>query len=99
MDKEIEKLMKDVLKKMDKKLNDMEDIEKMTNKAIDEHINKPCEISIKKGENGEAECKVEGTRTAILITLAGLEKNILEQLKPPAGLYERIKSKVGIREV
>jgi len=99
MDKEIEKLMKDILKKMDKKLNDMEDIDKITEKKIEEHSKKPCKLSIEKGDDGEAKITVIGTNMSILIGLAGLEKAVLKKLNPPAGLFEHIKRKIDTMEV
>ena len=52
---------------------------------------------IEKDNDGTAETHIEGTNLAILITLAGLEKAILEQTKTPAFVWERVQKQVGTR--
>lgn len=94
MKKELEKELDKLLEKLKNSiLESDEDIDK----ELREHHKKPALIHIEKKENGDSSIKLEGTATAILITLAGLEKTILEKLNPPAGFYEFIKMKTGIK--
>ena len=90
MSKGLDKLLEDFKNFI---LEGDEDIDK----ALREHYNKPTLIHIEKNEEGDSSIKLEGTATAILITLAGLEKSIMENLNPPAGLYDLIKMKTGIK--
>lgn len=56
------------------------------------------EISIK-GKKGETHCELKGEKLAILIGLAGLEKNVLSKLEVPAGTWEIVKKLVDTEEV
>lgn len=93
MDNELEKMLKDMLKDLisSKKTEFM--------KGIEKHLDKPCSISIEKDKNGKCDTKIAGTSTGILLTLACLEKTVLEKIDPPTGLWEIIKETVGTREV
>lgn len=93
LNKVIEELEK-LLKKMENKTTKTSLVE-----VIEQNMNRPASIHIDKNENGECSAKLEGTRIAILITLAGLEKTILEQLDPPTALWETIKKHIGTMEV
>ena len=96
---------------MDKEL--MEKLEELTNKIIDimgdkhkkvhdmfeEALNQPCKISIEKEqESGGAKTCITGSRLSILITLAGLEKGILNELGCDNDEFEFIKKAVGVKE-
>lgn len=99
MDKELLKMLKQLNEMIEKKIKNRDkngDIKEKIHEAYEQ----PCEISIKKnGKTSEgAECKVIGSTLAVLVTLAGLEKAILEKLNPPAGLYEMIKQITGVME-
>ena len=94
------------LEKMIKKLKELNEIlegvtDGMPNKIM-EAINKghkeEAKISVHKYADGRAETSVEGSTMGILITLAGLEKCVLEKLNAPAGLFELVKETVGTRE-
>ena len=77
------------------------DFKKMKNK-IDERlqnaIDEPCIISIDKKQGGEASIIVKGDRLSLLVTLAGLEKQVLEKLECNNSEWEFIKNKIGTRE-
>lgn len=95
MDKELLKILEDVNKKLEK-INEKN--KKEICKEIENGFNEPAKISIEKNIDGKAEMHVEGKAIAILITLAGLEKGILEKLDAPNDLWELIKYMVGTRE-
>lgn len=89
--------------KMKKELNEMlksaETLTKMMlSDALDKAITEKCSISITKNEKGEAKQEIKGSPLAILVTLAGLEKTILEKIEAPTGLFEMIKEFVGTEE-
>ena len=89
--KEINKFMENAIgtNELDKKIKDF----------VDAGINGEAFISIKKNKkNGTSEIKVEGTRPAILVGLAGAEKGILKQLDVPSGLFDLVKKSVGTKE-
>ena len=94
VEKELKKLLEELTECISK--NDF-NIEKAIEDSIDKAFNQPCSISIEKDANGEATLSAKGNNIALLITLAGLEKSILEKTNPPAGLYEMIKRKVGVK--
>jgi predicted RNA-binding protein len=94
MKKELEKELDKLLEKLKNSiLEDDEDI----NKALKEEHKTPTLIHIEKNKDGKSSIKLEGTSVSILITLAGLEKTIMETVNPPAGFYEFIKMKTGIK--
>ena len=64
----------------------------------EEKIDMSAEISAKTLDNGTVACHVEGTGKAILVLLAGIEKNILENLDVSAEDWEEIKSNTSVRE-
>ena len=94
MDKDIKDMLKDLLNKMGEKLEKVEKVDSM----ISEAINEPCKICIDKKENGEACLGVEGSRLALLVTLAGMEKSILNKLDCDNQEFSFIKSVVGTKE-
>lgn len=67
-------------------------------KALDKAFEEKASISIEKFEDGKGKILINGSALAILITLAGLEKGILERIKIPTPLWEAIKDTVGTRE-
>ena len=67
-------------------------------KALDKAFEEKASISIEKFEDGKAETHIEGSTLAILVTLAGLEKSILEHTKIPTPIWEAIKDTVGTRD-
>lgn len=99
MDKNFIEMLEKLNTMLEKEIKNLEkngDIKEKIHEAYEQ----PCEISIKKkGKTSEgADCKIVGSNLAILVTLAGLEKAILEKLNPPAGLYEMIKQTTGVME-
>ena len=96
MDKEIKEIM-DNLKEIQELLKNSKACK--VKDAIHDAFNEPATISIKKDADGKAKTHIEGTNLAVLITLAGLEKCILEKLDAPNGLWEAIKSIVGTMKV
>lgn len=91
-DKEIEEILIDLLKNVFD--DNKHDLQKLINEALKEEAT----ISIKKFKDGTAKTNIKGRRLSVLITLAGLEKTILEDLKPPKGLWEKIKNVIGVKE-
>jgi muramoyltetrapeptide carboxypeptidase LdcA involved in peptidoglycan recycling len=89
-DKELDNILQDLKNAI---LENDEDIDK----ALREEQKTPTLIHIEKNKDGNSKVKIEGTNLSLLITLAGLEMTILEQLNPPAGLFDLIKRKVGIK--
>ena len=68
-------------------------------KSIKKAYNEPAKISVKKDETVQATCHIEGKALPLLITLAGIEKAILNKTHVPKELYEIIKSSLGYVEV
>ena len=99
MEKELREMLKE-LKKLRKVITDkdIEEAKENFDKLMSEALNTPCEISIKKEDSGLANMKIEGKRLAILVTLAGAEKGILQQLKCTDDEFEFIKGFVGSKE-
>lgn len=65
---------------------------------IAEAFKQPAKLSVEKDKYGKGKTTMEGHALAILITLAGLEKNVLESLNVPDVFWEIIKKSVGIKE-
>ena len=89
--------------KMNKELKEiaksMERLTKMAlSEALDKAITEKCTLSVVKGKDGKAKTEIEGSALGILITLAGLEKAVLEHIEAPAGLFEMVKEFVGTEE-
>lgn len=95
MDKNMDKQLDELVKSLEK-LKKASDKKLM--KELEKSFDEPCEISVKKGTDGNAECKVEGNRLAILCTLAGLEQAILDKTFTSQMEFERIKDVVGYKE-
>lgn len=99
----IDKELKEKLEELNGLLRDVvEDnkqglIDKLNDRLEKAHKEKVI-ISVEKDIDGKAETKIEGTRLALLVTLAGLEKSVLNQLHCSEGEFEIIKSSVGVRE-
>ena len=88
---------------MNKELKEMaKSMERLTklalSEALDKAVNEECTLSITKGKDGKACTKIEGSRLAILITLAGLEKTVLDKIEDQVGLFEMVKEFVGTEE-
>lgn len=96
MDKEILEMLENIKKTLEKVNSKNSGFIK---EKIEEAFNEPATISIKKDADGKAETHVEGGSIALLITLAGLEKTILEKLDAPTEVWELIKHLVGTKEV
>lgn len=96
MDNELREMLKDLLKDLGEKIDQMGDFN--IGDKISEAYKQPAKLSIEKFEDGRANTSIEGTNLAVLITLAGLEKAVLEKLNPPRGLWDLIKTTVGTRE-
>ena len=97
MDNEIKEMLKDLLKDLGEKLDQMGDFN-LQDKLNEAH-KQPAKLSIEKHEDGTAETHIEGTNLAVLIALAGLEKTVLEKSNPPRGLWELVKNTTGTMEV
>lgn len=67
-------------------------------KAIDKAFKEKVIISLEKSRNGETKIHTEGSKLGVLISLAGLEKGILETTKVPTPLWEYIKHTVGTKD-
>lgn len=93
LDKMIEKL-----KELNEMLEGACDLPNNIKKAIEKGHQEEAKISVHKYADGRAETSVEGSTMAILISLAGLEKTVLNKIGVPAGLFELIKDTVGTRE-
>lgn len=95
MDKKLSEMMKELEKTLSLLTNFMgSDIQKEIHKSFNEEAT----ISIKKHKDGTAETTINGSSLAILITLAGLEKAILEKLEAPDEIWHMIKDITGCRE-
>ena len=93
LDKMIEKL-----KELNEILEGFNDMPNKLKEAIDKGHKEEAKISVHKYADGRAETSVEGSTMGILVTLAGLEKCVLEKINAPAGLFELVKETVGTRE-
>lgn len=99
MDKELLEMLKDLNEVLGDLLNDDTDsVKSKLQEKINKGFNEKASVSIVKFEDGRAETHIEGTNTAVLIALAGLEKTVLEKLNPPRGLWELVKNMVGTKE-
>lgn len=97
MDKELIKLLEELNTMLEEEIKSFEKsgvIEKRIEKAFKEKAT----ISIKKFKGGSSEVSVEGSKLAVLITLAGLEKGIIEHFNVPTELWKMIKDMVGTKE-
>lgn len=65
---------------------------------IGDAFKEPCKISIEKKADGTAKTMINGNYLTVLLTLAGLEKVILEKAKVPTPVWENIKEIVGVKE-
>lgn len=65
---------------------------------IDEAIKEPCEIHIDKTNEGKACLEVQGKRLPLLITLCGLEKEVLKSLDCDEEEFEMLKKAIGTKE-
>lgn len=97
MDNEIKEMLKELLKDLGEKLDKIDGDFNLKDKINEAH-KQPAKLSIEKHEDGTAETHIEGSNLAVLITLAGLEKTVLEKLNPPRGLWELIKNTTGTME-
>lgn len=97
MDKEFLKMMSELFANMSKNLDG--DLDKKIDKAMKRVFNEETEIQIIKSKNGKTEIKTKGTNLSILITLAGLEKSILDRLGLPKRVFDFLKDTVGTMEV
>lgn len=100
MNKEILEALKEALTSLEKmdSLFDNEEIEKKKQKimdALEEAIKRPCKIHIDAKKDGKCRVMSEGNRLSLLVTLAGAEKNILNELNCDDKFFQFIKSMVG----
>ena len=96
-EKDIEKMIKK-LEELNKLLESVSDLPNNLKDAIEKGHKEEAKISVHKYADGRAETSVEGSTMGILVTLAGLEKCVLEKINAPAGLFELVKETVGTRE-
>ena len=100
MDKELKEMLKELNEVLGDLLNDnITGVNSKIKDKIQEAFKEEAIISIKKSKDGRAESHIEGSTLAILITLAGLEKTVLEKLNTPNAIWEMIKHTVGTMEV
>lgn len=99
MDKKSKEMLKELNEVLGDLLNDnITGVNSKIKDKIQEAFKEEATISIKKSKDGRAETHVEGSTLAILITLAGLEKTVLEKLNTPNAIWEMIKHTVGTEE-
>lgn len=99
MDKESKEMLKELNEVLGDLLNDnITGVNSKIKDKIQEAFKEEATISIKKSKDGRAETHVEGSTLAILITLAGLEKTVLEKLNTPNAIWEMIKHTIGTEE-
>lgn len=92
------KKIKELMEELVKEIIGEENIEGACRTMFEEALKEECEISIKKDKEGRANTHISGSGLAILITLAGLEKGILEKLGCEDSMYEIVKRAVGTKE-
>lgn len=95
---ELKEVLSDLKKIFDEKENTPENAKKMFYELLNRAINEPCEISIKKEKNGYAQASINGERLSLIVTLIGLEREVLNKLKCPKEEYEFIKTFIGSKE-
>lgn len=89
----------EIREKINKLLDDM--LKKLSNTAKDklsESMKEPCKIHIDKDKEGKACLEVEGKRLPLLITLCGLEKELLKYLDCDEEEFKMLKKVIGTRE-
>lgn len=94
MENEIKEKMNELLDKLFDNLS--ENIEKTENK-FKEALSNPCKIHIDNNGVGTT-MKIEGERLSLLLTLAGVEKKILSELKCSDTEFDFIKDFVDTKE-
>lgn len=95
MDKEILEL----LNRIKELTNDIGSKASEIHKMFEKELVKPCEIRIKKERGIGAKTYIKGSRLSLLIALASLEKNVLEQLNCDEMEFDFIKNTVGSKVV
>lgn len=93
MDKELKKLLEEIKERLSKK-DKLETLSDLLDKALKEKTI----ISIEKDTKGKSTINVEGNRLSLLVTLAALEKSILEQLDCDSIEFDFIKTITGTKE-
>lgn len=96
-DKDLKQMIKK-LEELNKILEGAKGIPNLIKEAIEQGHNEEAKISVHKHADGTAETSIEGSTMGILITLAGLEKTILNKINAPVEVFELIKETVGTRE-
>lgn len=100
MDKDIRKFLEESLETLKELMKESKnEICGIASKHIDRAIDEPVEISIKKKQGGKATSNIKGTKLGLLVTLAGLESNILKTTDTTQEQFENIKKLVGTKEV
>lgn len=100
MNKELKEILKDLHGVLDELLRgDKEALKNRVDKIFTEAMEEKASIEITKHEDGRAETKIEGNALVVLMTLAGLEKTILNEYNVPSEVWEIIKDAVGSKEV
>lgn len=100
MDKELEKMLKDIKEILEMlEDSDMGDTKEKFDNILKEAIETPCEISIKKGKNGNAEIGIKGNGLSVLVALAGAEQSILKEFECDNNEFNFIKNFIATREV
>lgn len=66
--------------------------------SLQEALNEECEITVKKGKGGVVETEISGSGMALLVTLAGLEKTILDKVGCTDSMFKIIKGAIGTKE-
>lgn len=101
-DKEINKLMEEVLENTLKKMKEeglideaLDEIDEKAMEKFEEASKEDFVINVSR-KNGHNKLNVEGGRLTLLIGLAGIEKAILAKLDASEEMFEFIKDHVGV---
>lgn len=73
-------------------------LKSMLRDELKESANEECKIAIVKRKNKPLSLEIEGTKGSILLTLAGLEKQILKNLEVSESTFNAIKELIDTKE-
>lgn len=73
-------------------------LKRMVIENLEKSANEECKITLIKRKNRLIHIDVEGSSKAILLNLAGLEKQILNKLDISESMFNSIKKVVGTKE-
>ena len=99
MDKELEKMLKDVNGVLGDYLDKNKDkMSKMINDRFEEASKKEFKITTERDGSGKVKVKIIGERLAVLQGLAGLEKTLLKKFEVPELIWEMLKDAVDTED-